>query len=68
MAYSEDPSHNESSHRTAVGVVVIFLVLLALIILPVFDFSETPPTPRTTTGDVAIEAKNPDQPTADKHD
>ncbi len=68
MAYSEDPAFNESSHRTAIGVVVVFLILLCLIILPVFDYSETPATPRTTTGDVAIEAKTADQPAADKHE
>ncbi|MFT4033811.1 MAG: hypothetical protein QM669_15465 [Siphonobacter sp.] len=40
--------------RTAVTVVIVFMIALALLILPFFDFFGSAPTvPRTTTNDVA---------------
>ncbi|WP_133163399.1 hypothetical protein [Siphonobacter curvatus] len=52
-------SYDDRSDLTPVYVVIGFLIVLSLIMLPFFDYTNAPLTPSTTTGDVSLDAASP---------
>ncbi len=52
-------STNDGGDLTPVYVVIGFLIVLSLIMLPFFDYTNAPITPSTTTGDVGLESVSP---------